>query len=804
VRSVWLAAVCATALADAALADVTLVERGKPAAVVVTATRPGPVVAYAVKELTDHIRLVSGAELAAMTEDHVDAKDPRPLILIGPSKLAAALVPGELRPDETRVVTKGNCVALVGGDSDKFSPAPDTRGACGTLYAVYDFLETELGVRWLWPGDAGTVIPKRDTIRVAETSRAFVPPLIQRHIRPGAGSAGIGPELGAIMQGLGWTLEAEDRKAEAFGVWARRRRMGRTASFRFGHIFAGWLEKYGKEHPDWFAMMPDGERITPEKPYPSLERFKLCVTNEELIDAVAKAGMAELERRPDHISFGATPTDSRGFCFCPKCRAVDPPDAPKDMLNYPGIPEFAYPSLSDRYVRFWNAIAQRMEGRLPGQYVGVLAYSNYRFAPVREKPSPRLIVGYVGFNYFNAAYNEQSRRDWAGWSASGCRMFLRPNLLLTGHGFPANYARDLAADFKACAAKGLIGADFDSMTHHYAAQAPVFDMLARLMWNPELDADAAYADFLRSAYGAAEPAMRRYWDGLAAMTSEVAARVGQRTGRVEEGAEAESFEDVAADIYTLGAAEALAAHLAEARELAAGDAGSLGRIEVAAVGLKYGEIQGRVLAAFRQFRRSQGANVDELRGLLRRKKALFSAHCNDMTLGLRHVFSYEMAAFYARQYATNFGEYLDRPGALRWLIEWRFAKDAEAKGESLGYAKPEFDDKEWMMVAATGPWEHQHVPYYDGVGWFRATVAAPAQWNAFRRLVIQFNGVGNSLRLYVNGKQVCETTAATTWPFSVDIKSLLRPGQENSVVARVHNTKGGGGLLKPVILIGEK
>ncbi|HRU04452.1 MAG TPA: DUF4838 domain-containing protein [Candidatus Brocadiia bacterium] len=801
-RQTWLAMV--SLLAATAAADVTLVENGKPAAVVVTAAKASKTTAYAVKELVDHVRLVSGAELAVTTENKLDAGDPRPLILVGPGRLAGALAPGTLQPDETRVVVKGNRVALVGGDKRDFELTPGTVCACGTLYAVYDFLETELGVRWLWPGEAGAVTPKRFTIRVAETSRAFVPPLIQRQIRPGTGPISDNPQLEAAMKALGWTEAEEARKAQAFDVWARRRRMGRSVAAQFGHAFTGWLAKYGKDHPEWFAMMPDGKRVSQmERPYPRPERVKLCVTAPGLADEVARLGLESL-KKTGRLSFSACPNDSRGYCYCEKCRALDPPEGIKDVMNYPGMVDFLYPSLSDRYVWFWNQIAARMGDECPGQYIGVYAYSNYHHAPLREKPSPRLLVAYVGFNYFNAAYNEQSRKDWAGWSAHGSKMFLRPNLLLTGHGFPANYARDLGADLKQCARTGMIGTDFDSMTHHYAAQAPVFDMLTRMMWNPDADVDAAYADFLRSAYGAAEPAMRRYWDALEKMTREVAGAVSLRSKLVEEGAEAKSFEDVVPEVYTPEAVNTLAGCLAEARRLAAGDEGSLKRIEVAAVGLEYGAVQSAILGGFRRFRASQGANAGELRSLLKRKRDLFTAHCNDLTLGLKHVMRYELAAFFARQYATDFGEYLDRPAALRWLIEWRFAKDPEAKGEALGYAKPGFDDKAWMMVAATGPWEQQNVPYYDGVGWFRIKVNAPSEWKTLKRLTLQFNGVGDIFRLYVNGQQVHETTGRTKWPLEVDLKGAIKPGQENSIVVRVNNEKGSGGLLKPVILAGER
>ncbi|HRU05959.1 MAG TPA: DUF4838 domain-containing protein, partial [Candidatus Brocadiia bacterium] len=506
------------ALSTAALAA-TLVENGQPRAVVVTAAKPAPVVQFAVKELVDHVRLVSGATLPVVTEDKLPAGDKRCLVLVGDSRFAADMgaKTGALAPESTLVQASDDRLLLIGGDRGEFALVSKAENSNGTLYAVYDFLENDLGVRWLWPGPVGLVAPSKPTIAVAPCRRAFIPPLIQRGIR-----AGMKDWNGSVAR-LGLTPELAKAQSDEYSLWARRRRLGRSAAFSFGHAFNYWLQKYGKDHPDWFAMMPDGQRVTPEKPYPSLERAKLCVTNPELPGFIAKQGMEYLEKNPSVLSFSVCPNDSRGYCMCPKCKALDPPEGVKDTVNYPGMKPCLYPSLSDRYVWFWNRIAQCLGDRYPGRYLGAYAYSNYRFPPLREKLSPRVVIAYVGFNYLNNAYNAQSRKDWAGWAATGCKMFLRPNLLLVGHGFPLNYALDLGADVKECARTGMLGTDFDSMTHQYASQAPIFDMLTRIMWDPSLDPQAVYDDFLRSAYGPAEPAMRRYWSEIEKITKTVAA-----------------------------------------------------------------------------------------------------------------------------------------------------------------------------------------------------------------------------------------------------------------------------------------
>ena len=48
--------------------NITLVEKGKPAAVIVLPDKPNPVSKYAAMELNDHIRLITGTELEVISE----------------------------------------------------------------------------------------------------------------------------------------------------------------------------------------------------------------------------------------------------------------------------------------------------------------------------------------------------------------------------------------------------------------------------------------------------------------------------------------------------------------------------------------------------------------------------------------------------------------------------------------------------------------------------------------------------------------------------------------------------------------
>jgi hypothetical protein len=794
---------CITALASflaAAQADMTLVNNGKPAALIVTAENPTALATYAANELAAHISQMSGAQLPVLAETETAAKTPIPRIFVGDSVRSAelGLTTETLKPEEIVLRSDGTDLIVIGGDAESAHAPPSGREAVGTLYAVYELLERELGVRWLWPGETGTFVPTRKTVILGALDRRYQPPLIQRHIRSGL------RDWGDRVAALGLTAEQSARLKNEYALWAARRRLGRRANFKFGHAYNNWLEKYGHEHPDWFAMMPDGTRVTPEKPYPSLERAKLCITNPELIDFIAQQGKAYLEANPGSLSFSACPNDSRGYCMCPKCKALDPPEGLPTEMNYPGG-RFMYPSLSDRYVWFWNQIAQRLGNEFPGRYIGAYAYSNYNHPPLREKLSPRVIIGYVGFNYLNAKYTAQSRKDWAGWAETGCKLYLRPNLLLLGHGFPLNYAREFGNDLKTCFKTGMLGTDFDSMTHQYAAQAPIFYVLTALLWDPERDVENIITEFLQAAYGPAAPRMRAYWDRLETLTQEIATHQEADGGHDT----VPSFHDMIPQFYAPETVAELRSLTGSAAKAAGDNKQCLQRIRVAETALDYAEIQRDVLVQVRQYV-ADGSNIDDLAEALTRKQTFFSNHLDDWTIGLHHIYWREArSSRHRRMYGGDLVNELSHPHKLAMLPKWRFRTDPEDVGEAQQWYAVTHDDSDWANVTCFSFWERQGFKDYDGVAWYRTTLNVPAEWRQRGRLVLRFGAVDESFRLYIDGKQVHESVFDAgvdpdLWkkPRPVDVNDLFTPGN-HTIAVRVHDSAGAGGLWKPVMLIYE-
>ena len=206
---------------------VTLVEDGRPVAPIVLADESLPAEQLAAEELVRFVERASGAKLAVVKESAAPKSGPR--ILLG---RAAGLK--DLPRGGGRVTAEDETVRIAGGD-DSGHPKNKIGVVCGTLNAVYELLDRELGVRFLWPDESGIVVRPKKTITVSG-SYEYVPPFENVRIR------------------------------KFSTLWARRAARVVSTPVNYpgggggGHAFEDWWRKYGREHPDFFPMDGKGER----------------------------------------------------------------------------------------------------------------------------------------------------------------------------------------------------------------------------------------------------------------------------------------------------------------------------------------------------------------------------------------------------------------------------------------------------------------------------------------------------------------------------------------------------------------
>ncbi len=458
----------------------------------------------AAKELEKHLALIAGgrAPAAAACSAFVIGKAP-------PGGAAA-------KAHESHAHAVGGKVYFWGDDSN---------GRYGTLYGVYGFLEKKLGVKWVEPGDRGIVFAKRRMVEAEEGwSYRFYPPFVMSILRTYNGSAGawLNPKYHDYTP---VALRIDEARAKALGAerveWVRRMRHQSRRRFSYGHAFEKWNERFAETRPELLAMDKNGKRGYPGergRDSRNARYLKLCVSNPAVADQI----IADWCNAGTNEYLNVCPNDAHGYCLCDKCRSWDA-DLPGEDFNT---------HKTDRYVKFWNIVAEKARAIRPDVKLITYFYAAYRMPPRREKLlyPENVLAGIV------PTTAEDSAEMVGGWYKMGLRhYFVRPNYLCSSVAVMRGYERYFCEEFKQHVALGMIGADEDN-TPRATTQFETY-VIARLIAEPDLTFDEIEAEFL-SQYGSAAPEMKECF---------VRIRERGEMGRAESVARAK--KKIAADVF---------------------------------------------------------------------------------------------------------------------------------------------------------------------------------------------------------------------------------------------------------------
>jgi hypothetical protein len=574
--------------AAAVRADVELVTDGRATAVIAIADEPTAVARYAAEELAYHLEKASGARLAIVAESRL-GRAGGARICVGDTRAArtAGIDARQLAPETSVLRVTGGAVYLVGGDAAGEPLDPGT--FAGTLFGVYEWLERDLGVRWLWPGELGTVVPKARTIRARAADTRIAPAFFQRNVRGGLTFKGERAELG-------FTPAAATAYARDQAIFLRRHRMGKNVRLTYGHAFTDWWTKYGGEHPEWFQLV-NGRR-GPSKPGAS---YSMCVSNPGFRHQIVELWRARRAANPEgeHRFVNAIENGIMGLCECENCRAWDGP-TPAGFLKFypPKSKVIGSRFVTDRYVRFWLEVQREAAAIDPEATVIVYNYFNYFHPPT---PGPQLnahilIGSYPSAGWFPRSTEEHDwfKQQWSGWQETGARLFSRGNYCLDGYTMPLIFAHQFADEFRHQARHGMEATDYDALTGQWAAQGTNLYLLMRLHTRPQATTDELLAEYF-SAFGAAAPRVKDYfahWERHAARRREdINRQFEDNTSRWRAWALAAHV------IYppdSFGPAEDT---LTKAAALVARDAEALARVQFLRHGLEHSKLSAAVSAA---------------------------------------------------------------------------------------------------------------------------------------------------------------------------------------------------------------
>ncbi|MBR3925123.1 MAG: DUF4838 domain-containing protein, partial [Kiritimatiellae bacterium] len=335
---------------------------------------------YAARELEKHLNLVSGCK------DRKRTGGANAVFVIG------SPAPGMRKAAdfEALAAVKDGKVYFWGDDGRSTYKGEVPCG--GSMFAVYAFLDKVLGVKWVYPGDDGIVYKKLSRISVKEGWKdRFVPPLLLTRMRGGDAfkSKNLDPDGSLkwekyVPTAMRKTIDDEKRFIAETREWMLRMRHQTRERFSFGHAFEHWNKRFYKSHPEFLAMNEDGTRGISPSSRRKAKHVKLCVSNNAVVDQI----IADWVNDGMPKYFNICPTDAKGFCFCKACCALDHPLTPDEPFNL---------HKTDRYVDFWNRIAEKAIALRKDVMLCTYIYESYRWPPrkLKIKYPDNMIFGMV-------------------------------------------------------------------------------------------------------------------------------------------------------------------------------------------------------------------------------------------------------------------------------------------------------------------------------------------------------------------------------------------------------------------------
>jgi len=764
---------------------------GQARAIVVVADKPSDVAQYAAEELIEHVRKATGVMLLMFRESEVptDAAVAH-RIYIGITGAAAAqgLRSDKLGPEAFILKTVTDDLYVLGREAAG-DPLAHNNLWVGTARGVYELLERCLSVRWLWPGELGTYVPQSSNVVIAPVNEVVEP----------------------AFRYKAWS---GDTKSKEIATYLRRHGMNSAGRPYIAH--QGLWEIYGKEHPEWFALNRQGERVGPT----------LCVSNPEL-----RKHVSDRRSHPEHtpVKYGAWArgskwddywnggdvlslgeADKTNFCHCPACEALDAPHPQGLDLSHIWMDRV----LADRYADFWKAVYERAKHVNPDVKITTLFYWQTFHAP--------LGVVDLSENFFGtfvpwmrksmwfpmpADALRDIEEQWLGWKKTGISLAYRPNYFWGGYVLPFLSTRQAGEFLKFTLQHGSVGWKGDSLFGDWAIKGPMLYMHMRLLNKPEMTIDDIRAEYF-SAFGPAAPQVERYFDYWEEFSHQVVNKYSWPKWGLPQLIDAPHIYNTEA---FAPAAMFLDTAIAAARQHPRAEYTE--RVEFLRLGLEHARLAMTFLALLndgevvlhdrKRFETTQQA--------WRAMQAFRKRHEQLPFADLKHAASLEKR--YLKRIETleqDFDEVKKAPPKETpnpWS-EWRFRTDPDNCGLDKGWQTVTFDAEAWKPIKVPAHWSRTWAGGYLGYGWYRTTFRVPAEWVG-QQVNLNFGGVDEQAWVYINGKLVGEHTVKFTglgpaklWkkPFTIEVvPAHLRYGAENTLVVRVHASVSNGGIHKPVV-----
>lgn len=450
--------------------SITLTRNGQPnATIVVQADAPEPV-KTAAEDLRDYIHKISGVELPLKT-DGVATTGVNLHIGKTASTTPQDLPSPSLNPEAYAITVRNGDVYFAGNH-----PTP-------TAFAVYSFLENQLGVRWFAPTAAWEYVPRNatGTLAVDVETQVSVPDTSPR-----------------VWSGHQWNDD-----------WKRWNLRNKTAqservprrNFQNNMYRVFPPSKYAKTNPEFYPLV-HGTRWIP--PHDNHVYWYPCTGNPAVQRGTVEYINDYFTKNPNADSFSLGMDDTAYMCACPLCRALDanPDDYEKGRF-------------SNRFYTFVNIVAREVKKTHPDKYIGTLIYRIARELPEKVPVLEDNIFGYItqsSANWYEPGMKAEDEALTLEWSKR-VKHLSRYDYLGLGTFAPRVFTKYLDDSIKYDKSLGVEGMYIEVYTF-LPHTAPMIWSLAKLQWQSDLKMETLLDEFYEKMFPATAPTMKKYFQLL--------------------------------------------------------------------------------------------------------------------------------------------------------------------------------------------------------------------------------------------------------------------------------------------------
>ena len=547
----------------------------------IVVTKKTPILDFAVEELQRYIKKSTGMSVPVVSAP----SGGKISLILGDNEFSrsAGIDISKLASEGFFIKRDGNNIYLAGADSDNANIRTNPWRMWmkrGTLSAVYDFLERFVGVRFYFAGEYGTVVPKNKQLLLPlEIDIMDRPDLIDR------------------TNYSGLNVKWYEKNNTYFGgikgdnlSFLRQRYSESHIPFGHGLDYIDLLYRFGKTHPEYFALTPDGRRYKePDHIFPGQICFHSGVVEEIYQDTKAyltgktpkSRGLKSTSDKWD-VNFACDsyvsvmPVDWLYWCCCAKCTKI----APGERV-YQTDPAAAQ-AISTYVWKYTSDIARRLKSENIDGIVTQMAYGALKKIPecdIPENVSVQLAVNGLGApGYWESdlellkKWTKKFNGKISIWTYPGKHMS-KAELV----GIPAMMHRE-TGKYLQFVRDYIYGCFLESETDYEIFHYLNYYTFAKVAWNLDTDIDKMLDEHYALMFGPGAKYMKRFFDDLEDLWCK------KVTGTITDTALGPQVKlpgefELWTKIYSPAKLKELNSYIDNAKKAAAGDKDIEGRLE---------------------------------------------------------------------------------------------------------------------------------------------------------------------------------------------------------------------------------